>query len=129
MQSYASCLLPSLLRCVAACSSCAGLFWFYSYFAVSACPLFWAFAAFLCSTYFAVHAGIACLAFLTYDSSQLHAGIVCLAFLAYDWAIACWDSLSVLLHAGIACLALLAYDWAIACWDSLSALSMLGKHV
>ena len=78
---------------------------------------------FLYSTYFAVHAGIACLAFPTYDWSQLHAGIVCLAYLASDWMIACWDSLSVLLHTGIACLASLAYDWVIACWDSLSILA------
>ena len=71
----------------------------------------------------AVHAGIACLAFLTYDWSQLHAGIACLASLVYDWAIACRDSLSISLHAGIVCLASLAYDWATACWDSMSILA------
>ena len=63
--------------------------------------------------YFAVHDGIACLAFLTYDWSQLHAGIACLASLAYDWVAAHWDRLPVLLHAGIACLATKAYDWVV----------------
>ena len=72
-----------------------------------------------------VYAGIACLAFLTYDWSQLHAGIACLAFLTYDLATACWDSLSMLLHARITCLTSLASDWLTACWDSVVALSML----
>ena len=50
----------------------------------------------------AVHAGIACLTFLTYDWAQMHGGIACLASLACDWVTACWDSLPILLHAGIA---------------------------
>ena len=62
-----------------------------------------------------MHAGVASLAFVTYDWSQLNAWIVCLTSLAYDWAIACWGSLSILLHAGIVCLASMAYDWLIAC--------------
>ena len=89
MQSYASHLLPSLPRC------CSYLVFLcrppqvYSYGAVSTCPLFWLLQPLLYSTYFAVHAwiafctvhaGIACLAFLTCDWSQLHAGIACLVY-------------------------------------------------
>ena len=55
---------------VAACFSCAGLFWLYSYFTGSACLLFWAFAAFFIQCIFCN----AC-----WDD-----------FLHY----ACWDSLS-----------------------------------
>ena len=40
---HASCLTSQ--GAVAACSSCASLFWFYGYFAVSAYLLFWTFAA------------------------------------------------------------------------------------
>ena len=71
----------------------------FSYFTKSACPLFRALAvsfiqyifcsACLDSLSALVHAGIACLAFLTYDW-QLHAGIACLAFLACDWPFSDW---------------------------------------
>ena len=102
------CLMPLLCLAsqgvVAACSSCAGLFWFYSYFAVSTCPLVWAFAATFIQCIFhnacwdslsaLMHAGIVCLTFLTCDWSWLHVGIVCLASLACDCATASWDSMS-----------------------------------
>ena len=134
MQCYASCLLPSLLRCC----SCL-LFLCRSHLVLQLillCQLVCCFR--LLQTYFTVHAGIAGLYCAwwdsisdspTYDWSQMHAGIVCLASLACDWVITCWDSLPILLQAGIACLASLAYDWVIASWDSLAALSMLGQHV
>ena len=135
MQSYASYLLPSLPRC---CScllcllSCVGLLksttmflcqlvyclGFYSLFYTA--HILQCMLGQLVST---VHAGIACLTFLTCDWSQLHAGIACLA---YDYVNACLDTLFILLHVGIVCLASLTYDWATASWDSLSMLSMLG---
>ena len=123
----ASCLASlGIAAACSACSSCAGLFCFYSYFTVSACPLFWAFtASFIQCRY----AGIVCLSYPTCDWSQLNDGIVCLVFQAYDWVTACWDSLSMLLHAGIVCLASLASDWVTECWDSLVAFSMLGYYV
>ena len=70
-----------------------------------------------------------CLSFPTCDWSQLHAGIACLVFLSYDRVTACWDSLSMLLHAGIVCVASLASGLVTACLDSLVALSMLGQLV
>ena len=97
--------------------------------AVSACLLFWAFAASfiqvnLCNvSWDSMLAGIVCLAFQCSDWLPLHAEIVCLAF---NWPTACWDSLSRLLHAGIVCLASLAFNWPNASWDSSFALSMLG---
>ena len=138
MQSYASCFLPSFLR------SCTCLLFLYRSLQVSAISLYHLVHCLgFCSLFYTEHilqsmlgqlvcdvyAGIACLAFLSYDWSQLHVGIACLASLAYDWVTACWDSLSILLHTGIVCLASLAYDWVTVCWDSLSAHSMLGKHV
>ena len=84
---HASCLAP--LGVVAACSSCAGLFWSYSYFTVSACLLFWTLQPLVYSAYFAVPTGIACLTFLTCDLSSRHDGIVCLASLACDGETAC----------------------------------------
>ena len=123
MQSHASHLLPSLLRCCSCllflCRSSSGS---TAVFTVSDCPLFWAFAAsfilciFCSACWDSLSACCACwdsmfLTFLTCDWSQLHAGIACLASLAYDWATACWGTLSVLLHAGIACPASLASDW------------------
>ena len=45
MQSYASCLLPSLLRCCSCLLFLCRSPQVYSYVTVSACPLFWAFAA------------------------------------------------------------------------------------
>ena len=134
MQSYASHILLSLLRCC----SCLLMQVSSNCTAILLCQLV------LCSgllqsllyhSVFAVHARIACLccvcwdsvfSFPTYDWSQMHAGIVFLAFLAYDVATACRDSLSTLLHAGIACLPFLASDWVTACWDSMVVLSMLG---
>ena len=127
MQSYASCLLPSLLRC---CSYllflCRSLLVLQLFHCVSL-SLFWAFAASFIHCIFCsacqdsfLHVGIVCLNFPTCVWSQFHAGTVCLALLAYNWATACWDSLSILLHAGIVCLASLVYDWVIACWDSLA---------
>ena len=78
-----------------ACSSCASPFWFYSYFAVSSCPLFWVFAAsfmqcIFCNACWDSWLTIGCL------FMWLHAGISCLASLACDWATTCWDSLSTL---------------------------------
>ena len=136
MQSYASHLLPSLLRCC----SCLLFLWgsllvlqLFHCISLSTvldfCSLFYTAHILQCmlgQLVCSVHAWIACLAFPTYDWSQLHTGIACLASLVCDWVIACWDSLSILLHAGIMCLGSLAYDWAIACWDNLVALSMLG---
>ena len=125
MQSYASCLLLSLLRycsCCSACSSCSGS---SSCIAILLCQLVHCsglLQSLLYNLDSAVHAGTVCLhcvcwdsilAFLTCDWFHLHAGIVCLASLASDWLTACWDSLSKLLHAGIAWLHL-------ACWDRLS---------
>ena len=139
MQSYASCLLPSLLRC---CSCllcllflCRSLLVPQLFHRVSLstvlgfCSLFYTVHFLQCMLGWlicTVHAGIACLTFLTCDWPQMHAGIACLPSLIYDWVTACWNRLFILLHAGIACLASLACDWVIACWDSLAALCMLG---
>ena len=75
-----------------------------------------------------MYAGIAGLAFPTYDWSQLYAGIVCLASLAYDWGAAYWDSLSILLHAGIACLASMVCDRLITngCFNPIGVSSYYG---
>ena len=73
-----------------ACSSCAGLFWFYSYFAVPAFHCFGLLQSLLYSAYFAVHAGIACLHCVCWDSM--------LTSLACDWPFgyvtACCNSMS-----------------------------------
>ena len=137
MQSYAPCLLPSLpgcCSCLLCCSSCSGSS-SAQCIAVSACPLFWVFAASFMQVNFQMYAGILCLHHVCWDSVSNFpmlwlASTACWdsvsSFLAFDWLTACWDSLPRLLHAGIACLAPLAFDWPNACWDSLFALSMLG---
>ena len=135
MQSYASCLLPSLLRC---CSClfflCRSLLVLQLFCCVSFSAILFL-QPLLCSENFAMHAGIACLHCVCWES---------MSELPDLWlvSIACWDSvssfpglwlgkcmlgyLSMLLHAGINCLASLASDWVTACWDSLVVLSMLG---
>ena len=109
IQSYALCLLPSLLRC---CSFLLCLLFL--------CRSLLVLQLFHCVSLSAVQ----CM--LGYFVCTVYAGITCPAFLAYDWVTGCWDSLSLLFHAGIVCLAFLAYDWAVGCWDSLSVLSTLG---
>ena len=135
MQSYASYLLPSFLRCCSCCSVCPSCCGPSSCTAISLCQLVCCsglLQPLLYNLDFAVHAGIACLAFLTCDWFCLYAGITCLTSLACDWPAECWDSLVALsmlgshvyfpqsmirqLHARIACLqflllCLLAPDW------------------
>ena len=109
MQSYASCLLPSLLRC---CSCllcllflCRSLLVLQLFCCVSLstvlgfCSLFYTKQIFQCmlgELVCAEYAGIACLNFPACDWSQLHVGRACLAVLADDWGTAHWDSLVVL---------------------------------
>ena len=116
---HASC--PVFQGVVSACSAApvAPVLLVVQHIAVSACPLFWAFAASFIQVNFTQ-----CM--LGWHACAVYAGIACLASLAFDWQTACWDSLSRLLHAGIACLASLTFDWLNECWVSLFVLSMLG---
>ena len=117
MQSYASHLLPSLLRC---CSCllflCRSLLVLQLFCCVSLSTVFGLLQPLLYSTYFSVHAGITCL------SCACWLGIICLAF-PNLWLVpnVCWDSVS-----GFPCLWLGNYmlGWLvciIACWDSKSS--------
>ena len=137
MQSYASHVLPSLLRCCSCflCLLYMSLLILQLFCCLSLSAILGFCSPLLYTTYLTVHAGIACLCCACSDSMsdspdlwwpQLHAGIACLASLAYDWMTACWDHLSLLLHAWIVCVASMACDQAIACWDSMATLRMLG---
>ena len=82
--SLASHLMPSFLLC---CCHCPASFDSYSYFTLSPCPIFMAFAAPYIQWLLAMHVGIACLHLACWDGLShfaLHAGISCLAFLACD---------------------------------------------
>ena len=128
MPSYASHLLPSLLRCCSCLLCCSSGSGSSSCTDISLCQLVYhsgLLKPLLYKLDFAVYAGITCLAFPICDWFPLHAGIVCLTSLAFDWPTA-WDSFYRLLHAGIVCLISLASDWSITCWDSLFVHSMLG---
>ena len=86
MQSYASCLFSSLLRC---CSCLLCLF-------------------FLCRSLLVLQL-FCCVSLSTVLGS-------CSPFYPVHICSACWNSLSVLVHAGIACLASLACDWPFSDW-------------
>ena len=94
MQSYASCLLPSLLRC---CSCllflCRSLLAIQLFHCVSLSAVLG-----FCSLFYTVHISQCMMEQLV---CSVHAGIVCLTFLTCDWSqLACWDT----------CLASLACD-------------------
>ena len=131
MQSYASCLLPSHLRC---CSCLLFLCRCFLVVQLLCCVSFstvLGFCSLLYSSDFTVHAGITCLCSACWDS---------VSELPDPWlvSIACWDNVSSFPglwldncmlgwlgcteHVGKACLVSPVYDWATACWDSRSTI-------